>query len=141
MRRHQRRLALIGLAVILGGCAGAVRDKHSIVEPMTLEEVESGVIPRVMLTERAAQRLDIQTVLVEQSEELLVVPSDAILVDETGTFWLYISPEPLVFLRYQIGIDHDDGEQAFLTDGPDPGTPVVIVGVPELYGAETGIGH
>jgi len=141
MRRHLWQLGLSGLVLILAGCAGAVSDKHSIVEPMTLEEVESGVIPRVTLTQRAAERLDIQTVLVEQSEQWLVVPSDAILVDETGTFWLYTNPEPLVFLRFEIGVARDDGERAFLTDGPDLGTPVVTVGVPELYGAESGIGH
>ncbi|HSL26132.1 MAG TPA: hypothetical protein VLA54_07585, partial [Acidimicrobiia bacterium] len=126
---------------LLGACAGAVSDKHTIVEPMTLGEADDDGIAPVMLTERAMQRLDIQTVAVEQSEEWLVVPSDAVFVDETGTFWLYTNPEPLVYLRHQIGVSHDDGESAFLTDGPDPGTPVVTVGVPELYGAETGVGH
>jgi hypothetical protein len=134
-------LGLTGLVLILAGCAGAVSDKHSIDEPVTIEEVASDVIPRLTLTERAAERLDIQTVLVEQSEQWLVVPSDAVIVDETGLFWLYTNPEPLVFLRHEIGVEHDDGERAFLTHGPDPGTSVVTVGVPELYGAESGIGH
>jgi hypothetical protein len=141
MKRIQRQLSLIGLILILGGCAGAVSDKHHIEEPMTLEEVASDVIPRVTLTEQAAERLEIKTVPVEQSEQWLVVPSDAILVDKAGLFWLYTSPEPLVFLRSEVGVSHDDGEHAFLTHGPDPGTSVVIVGVPELYGAETGVGH
>lgn len=141
MRRNLWRLGLTGLVLVLAGCAGAVSDKHSIDEPVTIEEVAPDMIPRLTLTERAAERLDIQTVVVEQSEQWLVVPSDAIFVDEAGLFWLYTNPEPLVFLRHEIGVDHDDGERAFLTHGPDPGTSVVTVGVPELYGAESGIGH
>ncbi len=141
MRRNLWRSGLIGLVLILVGCAEPASDKHSIDEPVTIEEVDSDVIPRLTLTERPAERLDIQTELVEQSDVWLFVPSDAIRVVETGSFWLYTSPEPLVFLRQEIGVDHDDGERAFLTHGPDLGTSVVTVGVPELYGAESGIGH
>ena len=143
MKRNLWRWSLVGLTLILllGACAEVASDKHKVVEPMTIGEVDADGIARITLTELAVQRLDIQTVAVEQSEEWLVVPSDAIFVDETGTFWLYTNPEPLVFVRQQIGLADQEGDQAFLLDGPDPGTAVVTVGVPELYGAETGIGH
>ena len=108
---------------------------------MTVEELASDGIPRVTLTEQAAQRLDIQTVPVEQSENGWWCPATPSASTGQDLFWLYTNPEPLVFLRSEIGLSHDDGEPAFLTHGPDPGTSVVTVGVPELYGAESGIGH
>lgn len=143
MKYDLRRLSLVGLVgvLLLGACGKAPSDAHAVVEPATIEALEDQEVVRITLTEMAAQRLDIQTVPVEQSEEWLVVPSDAVFVDTTGTFWLYTSPEPLVFIRQQIGLDHEQGDQTYLSDGPDPGTAVVTVGVPELYGAETGIGH
>ena len=36
---------------------------------------------------------------------------------------------------------HPAGDYAVLTDGPDPGSLVVSVGVAELFGAEFEVGH
>jgi hypothetical protein len=33
------------------------------------------------------------------------------------------------------------GDYAILTEGPEPGTSVVTVGVAELFGAEFSVGH
>jgi hypothetical protein len=57
-----------------------------------------------------------------------------------GETWAYTSPAPLTFVRQLITIDHIDGDDVFLVDGPAAGTAVVTVGVPELYGTDTGIG-
>ena len=36
---------------------------------------------------------------------------------------------------------HPNGDYAVLSDGPAAGTPVVSVGVAELFGAEFDVGH
>jgi hypothetical protein len=63
-----------------------------------------------------------------------------VLVDPDGVFWVYTNPEPLVFLRQEITIAREERDRTFLSAGPPPGSDVVTVGVPELYGAEYEIG-
>lgn len=143
MRPGRRGIALVSLVagLVLGGCGEAPSDEHVIDEPATVEEIEGQEIARITLTERAAQRLDIQTELVETAGSGLVVPSAAVFVDPEGGYWVYTNPEPLVFIRHRITIDREEADRAFLTDGPPSGTKVVTVGVPELYGTEYEVGH
>jgi hypothetical protein len=135
---------LVSAVLVLSACGGAVSDEHVIEQPASVEEVEEGEVARVTLTESAAERLDIQTVAVEPSDagtnEELVVPSAAVYLTAEGAFWVYTNPEPLVFVRHEISIVREHGDLAFLSDGPPAGTEVVTVGVPELYGTETGNG-
>ncbi len=70
----------------------------------------------------------------------LVVPYSALIYDLNGDTWIYISPEPLVFTRHPVTVEYVEGDLAVLLDGPPVGTMVATVGVPELYGADTGIG-
>jgi hypothetical protein len=128
-------------ALLLSACGGAVSDEHEINDPVAIQHLEGTDVARVTLTARAAQRLDIQTAPVEMEGSRMVIPSAAWFVQPDGTFWVYTSPEPLVFIRHKINVEHDDGARTFLTEGPAPGTRVVTVGVPELLGAEFEIGH
>lgn len=133
----------MGLAatLVLAGCGGAVSDEHEIDEPVTLVPVEGTDLTRVILTEHASERLGIQTARVASDGTRTVIPSDALFVQPDGTFWVYVNPEPLVFVRHEIVLENDDGERAVLTAGPPAGTEVVTVGVPELLGAEYEVGH
>ena len=97
-------------------------------------------LPRITLTESAVERLGIETAAVESRGDELVVPYDAVFLDAHGDFWVYTNPEPLVFVREPIDIVRETSDRAFLAEGPPPGTDVVTVGVPELYGSETGFG-
>jgi hypothetical protein len=128
-------------AVLLSACGQAVSDEEVIDEPAIIEPVEGTEVARVALTARGAERLGIRTAPVEEAGNRMVVPSAAVLVDPNGDFWVYTSPKPLHFLRREISIVHEAGERTFLAAGPSPGTNVVTVGVAELYGAESGIGH
>lgn len=143
MRPTIRGIALVPLvaALLLAACGEAPSDEHVIDEPATVQEVEDGEVARVTITQKAAERLDIQTALVEAVGERTVVPSAAVLVDPAGDFWVFTNPEPLVFVRHKISIDYEEGNQAFLTDGPPAGSKIVTVGVAELYGTEYGVGH
>ena len=67
-----------------------------------------------------------------------VVPTSSVLYDAKGKTWVYTNPEPLVFVRHAISVDHVDGDRVVLSDGPLPGTAVVTVGAAELLGTEYG---
>jgi hypothetical protein len=69
-----------------------------------------------------------------------VVPSASVIIDPDGVYWVYTNPDSNVFVRQRIQPVFEEGLKAFFQKGPDIGMSVVIVGVPELYGAEVGIG-
>jgi hypothetical protein len=143
MRRRRRPSAALLLlaALILTGCGGSVTDEPTLHEPATVEHPEGSDVARITLSDGAAARLDIQTTPVQRMGDRIVVPSSALLVDPSGVFWVYTSPEPLVFVRRRIDVDREEAGRAFLLNGPAVGTDVVTVGVAELYGAEFEIGH
>jgi len=105
------------------------------INPSTLEEIEGSDLKRVILTQKAAERINLQTVPVSG----LVVPYSAVIYDTEGNTWIYTNPAPLTFVRASIVIDHIEGDQAFLSQGLESDAPIVTVGVAEIYGAETGV--
>jgi hypothetical protein len=134
--KHIYRLfiALLIMASLLAAC-GPKSTSVEKIEPFKLEVIEGSDFQRVILTEKASQRLDIQTTPVNGN----VIPYAAVLYGLNGETWTYTNPEPLVFVRQSIVIDHIEGDSAFLSEGLDTGTAVVIIGVAELYGAEVGV--
>lgn len=97
-------------------------------------------ISRITLAAKAAQRLDIQTgVIREAASGGKVVPYPSIIYDLDGDAWVYTVTAPLTYVREPVAIDRVTRDEAYLTEGPPAGTQVVIVGVPELYGAEVGV--
>ncbi|NGX42006.1 MAG: hypothetical protein K940chlam7_00280 [Chlamydiae bacterium] len=82
-----------------------------------------------------------QRVLVEVSQQddgiqRKVIPYASVIYDEYGKTWIYTNPEPLVFIRQQVTIDHIDGDLAALLKGPDTGTDVVTFGASMLSNIE-----
>ena len=97
---------------------------------------------RVILTQKAAERLGIKTAKVAaDAAGALIAPYAAVLYDVKGQAWVYTQAEPLSYARHPIVIKSIKGESAFLTEGPPAGTAVVVIGASELYGAESGVGH
>ena len=135
-------VALIIAALQLAACA-QTPVKASKIEPAKVEPIEGSDFKRVVLTEKAAERLDIQTALVREEQvdgtQRLVVPYAALIYGLQGETWVYANGEPLVFVRQPINVDYIEGDLAVLAQGPAVGTEVVTVGVAELYGAETGV--
>jgi hypothetical protein len=149
MQRSRRWLAAAGLLAVgltLSACTRqtAEADRPSA-EPATVEQVEGSDRSRLTLTARAAERLGIQTAPVRRAtvegRARTVVPYGAVLYDAGGATWVYVTPEPLTYLRERITVDDIEDDRAVLTDGPAAGSAVVTVGVAELYGTETGVGH
>jgi hypothetical protein len=114
-------------------------------EPATVEHIEGTELSRVTLSQRASERLGIETVQVvdEQVDGAArkTIPYGSVIYDATGGTWTYTNPEPLVFVRHAITIDRIEGDQVVLSDGPPSGTNVVKVGAALLFGAEYGVGH
>jgi hypothetical protein len=119
--------------------AAAPSEKPALVEP-----IEGTEFNRVTLTEKAAQRLGLQTAPIHEEQvdgkQRLVAPYSAVIYDLEGKTWVYVNAAPLTYVREPITVDYIEGEIAVLVDGPASGTEVATVGVPELYGADTGIG-
>jgi hypothetical protein len=134
------------VALPLGGCAtsdGAVEATDS---PAKVESIEGTNLHRVILVDQAAERIGIQTAAVQPDAAggdppRAVVAYGAIVYDPDGATSVYTNPDPLVYVRRPVTVDHIQGDTVVLSDGPPVGTVVVTVGAEELLGAETGIGE
>jgi hypothetical protein len=151
-------LLLIGalaLGVSACGRAPAAEDGEGASGEARVERVEGTEQSRVILTQRAADRLGIQMAEVREVRVAKpaaigqrragmtmakIIPYAAVLYDEHGDTWAYTSPAPLTFIRKRISVDYVSGDSAVLIKGPPAGTRVVTVGASELLGAELGVG-
>jgi hypothetical protein len=142
-RRHQNAVRVTVAVMVLvpvAGCDDGASAPAPEEAPLVAEAIDGSDLQRLTLSEAAAERLDIRTSLVAAADEELMVPRAAVVIDPTGAYWVYTSPEPLVFVRQELRRVREEGQMAYYAEGPDPGTAVVTTGVPELYGAEFGIG-
>jgi hypothetical protein len=127
-------ILMIVAALQLAAC-GPSSTTIDKISPSTLEKIEGSDLQRVILTEKAAERIGVKTVPVSGQ----VVPYSAVIYDTEGNTWIYTNPAPLTFVRALIVIDRIEGDQAFLSNGLESDAPIVTVGVAEIYGAETGV--
>lgn len=145
MRRTSTRTAALlttAGALLLTACGAAVDDTYVIEnDPGKAEPIAGTDLSRVSLTDRAVQRLGIETTPVAESPDSTIVPSTALFVDTHGEWWVYTAEGSNVFVRHKVEIAHQDDGRAVLSSGPEPRTEVVTIGVAELYGIEEEIGH
>jgi hypothetical protein len=128
-------LVLLVFAGLLLSACGPSTATSEKVSPSKLEAIEGSDLQRVILTEKAAERIGVETVSVNGVE----VPYAAVIYDIEGNTWIYTMPEPLTFVREPIVIDHIEGDTAVLSEGLSSDFNVVTVGVAEIYGTETGV--
>ena len=140
-------LTLMVLAVLPLAACGGTNGGAEAEAPYQLEPFKDTEFNLVTLTEKAAERLDIQSEEVREQEVdgsmELVVPYAAVLYGLNGETWAYMrnpGPDSLRFVRTPITIERIDGGLAILSAGPEVGIHVVTVGAPELFGADTGVG-
>ena len=156
MRLGGRRTALVSIGVALvvvgalalwWGTQDSGDESAAAAEPAVLEPIDGSSLMRVRLTERAAERIDLQTTPVRSGaaadggEPQTVVPYSALLYDTDGKTWVYTSTEPLAFVRAPVEVERIDESLAILSEGPPVGTAVVSVGAALLLGAESGVDH
>ena len=130
----------------LSGCAlaGASHSAPPGEEAVQVETTDESQPAKIILSERAEQRLGIRTVAVRaittaQGKPALVVPYGAVVYDADGRSWAFSSPAVRTYIRVPIQIRSITRDVVQLSSGPRPGTQVVVVGAPELVGAEAGI--
>ena len=132
---HLFLLMLVMVAALgLASCSPKATTTEKI-NPSMLEEIEGSELKRVILTEKAAERIGVETVLVSG----LVIPYSAVIYDTEGNTWIYTNPAPFTFVRALVVIDRIEGDLAFLSERTGADDPIVTVGVIEIYGAETGV--
>ena len=147
--QHRGRWFVAGLMILglfLTGCQGD-EGTHEAEHPAEVEAIEGSELSRVTLTERAAERIALQTT--EVREQLVsrstsprrVVPYSVLIYDASGQTWIYTSPQPRTFIRHAVDIEYVEGDLAVLNDGPPAGTVIASIAVAQLYGAEFGVGH
>ena len=132
---HLFIILLIFAGVLLAACGAPVPATIDKEAPSQLVPIEGTDLSRVILTEKAAERIGVETVPASG----MVVPYSAVIYDIEGNTWIYTNPEPLTFVRAPIVVDHIEGDQAFLAQELKSDDPIVTVGVIEIYGAETGV--
>jgi hypothetical protein len=142
-----RRFAITGMAaLLLAACASTSEPPPE--PPVTLTPVAGSDLQQVELTEQAVSRVGIETSPVElapvavdgaEPSPHLVIPYAAVVYDSEGATWAYVSPAARTYVREPVDVVTIQGDTAVLASGPRVGTPVVVVGAPELLGAEAEI--
>lgn len=131
----------IGLAASSATAAPEARANVKKDRPSMVEAIDGSKLKRVILTEKAAKRLDIQTSeMLSEKPGQLTAPYSSLMYDPGGGTWVYTVPKPFNYVRQSVVIETIKGEKAYLKEGPPVGTVVVTVGIAELYGTEKGIG-
>ena len=130
------------LAVLVSACGQSTEPETTASEGVArLEDIAGSDVKKITLSDEAATRIGVQTVPVAAADGGRVqVPSATVLYDQQGRTWVFTEPEHDVFVREQVEVIGTNGEDMILSTGPAADTPVVTVGVPELYGTELGVG-
>lgn len=132
-------LGLVLAAMALGACNSAASTAPKV-EAITIQEDEGSGLKILTLSEKAAQRLGVETVAIAGSGAQMSIPYAAVVYDAKGQTWTYVAEQPLVYKRAQITVEEIDGDIARISTGPASGSQVVTTGAAELYGAEIGVG-
>jgi hypothetical protein len=137
--------ALAAITLSVSGCseAGASNEENPDTA-VTVERAEEGQPASITVSERAEQRLGLKTEPVrpltgQANGATEVIAYSAVVYDEDGKSWAFSAPSPRTYIRVPIVISSITGQTVQLKSGPPLGTQVVVVGAPELVGAEAGI--
>jgi Cu/Ag efflux pump CusA len=146
-RMNMKRSIVAALAAIplLAGCSGTAEPAADD-SPVKLKAVTGTDLSQVMLTPLAERRLGVATDQVraanpapagaKSATATSTIPYAAVIYDSQGAAWTYTNSRPHTYVRAAITVDRIEGDLAMLTAGPGIGTAVVVVGAPELLGAE-----
>jgi hypothetical protein len=134
------------LVICLSGCtvADASHSAPPAEHAVQVETTDESQPAKIIISERAEHRLGIRTLPVRavpdaQGKPALIVPYSAVVYDADGKSWAFSAPQVRTYIRVSIDISTIKGDVVQLRSGPPPGTQVVVVGAPELVGAEAGI--
>ena len=153
--RHSNRwmlttLIMAGLPLL--ACSEPASSAASEAASGAVAHIDGLELSGVTLTEKAMQRIDIETTAVRK--ELVpstapspvdgfqglvarrIVPYSSLIYDTHGGVWVYTNPRPRTFVRHRVDVYGITGDRTVLREGPAVGTKVVTLGAAELYGTE-----
>jgi len=110
-------------------------------DPLTSSTHLYYAIPNNHASLRPMQRVTVVIQTSGKSTHALALPWSAVVFDIYGGSWVYIQKSNHVFERKRVFLDHVDGKQAIISEGPAEGAKVVVNGALELFGVETGFSH
>jgi hypothetical protein len=144
MARFNVLLVVASTACLAVSFASSALAAESAVKstPARVEDTLDAKIKKITLTPKAAERLGIviDEVRVDPSGRR-IVPYASVLYVLTGKTWVYVSADPLTFVRGVVVIDTIKGDNVYLSEGPPAGTKVLAAGVPQVFGTEVKVGH
>jgi hypothetical protein len=129
-------------ALFLTGCAAASAAQDP--PPAVVQSIPGSAVKQLRLTGQAIHRLGITTAAVRTGQATIdgqrgtykLIPYSAVIYDNDGSTWTFVSTVSRTFVRQQITVGAIQGDTAVLAAGPVAGAAVVTVGAPELLGTE-----
>jgi hypothetical protein len=147
MKRVGQALLVAVIALTSTACSrSSSKQDKAANHQATVEKIAGSEGARVTLTDKAIERIGLETVAVKDapagsSGATRAMSNAAVLYDPSGHTWAYTSPAHGTYVRTPIVVERVVGDEALLSDGPPSGTEVVTLGAAELYGAESTFGE
>ncbi len=139
-RAFQGFVVAVAATASLVGCAEIEVPMAEPYEPAHLEAAGPDQPARIILTEEAQQRVQLQTTLVRPHGAEVSLDQAALVYDKKGKPWVFTVIGPLTYVRAPVSIEEvQEDNLMILSSGPPAGTQVVTVGAIELWGTELGI--
>jgi hypothetical protein len=136
-RAFQGFVVVIAATASLTGCAEIEVPAAEQYEPAHLESAGPEQPAKIILTEEAQHRIQLQTTLVRRHGADVSVEDDALVYDKKGKPWVFTVIGPLTYRRAAVAIKEVQQDNLMiLSSGPPAGTEVVTVGAIELWGTE-----
>jgi hypothetical protein len=138
-RAFQGFVVAVATTASLAGCAEIEVPLAEPYKPAHLESTGPEQPARVILTEEAQHRVQLQTTLVKPHGADVSLDHAALVYDKKGKPWVFTVIGPRTYVRAAVGIKEVQEDNLILSSGPPAGTEVVTVGAIELWGTELGI--
>jgi hypothetical protein len=135
----------IALALMLGSLTFAlpactqVEESESDYSPTQSKAINGREELQVTFNAEAVRRAGLETARVRASGGRSFIPYAALIYNDVGDTYTYVSPRPRVYIREPIRVHRIEGNRVLLKKGPAVGTEVVTVGAAEVYSAEFGV--
>jgi hypothetical protein len=138
-----------GLALAISHAPSHAQENEAADQAVKVEDTPGSEVKTLTFTQDAMDRLGIDTGAVREFDAMKdgvkarhrAVPHSAVTYDSEGRTWVYVSPGPDVFVRKPITIEFMDDAHVYISTGPAIGELVATTGVPEMVGAEFGVGE
>ena len=142
---HPRRtrfgltLAVLATTLVPAACAGASPEEEEEVELFQTKLEELKDYPghnSVTFSKKGVVRADVRTTPVAEGDGHSELPDAALLYNADGSAFVYTATGPRTYRYTPITLQKVVGTTLYFIDGPEPGTPVVTSGVPQVHGAD-----